>query len=117
MELLELARGPGLALSIIVFVLGLAWRLYRIFRRPARVDHSEPRRRDLAAGGVRAVFAKMLPPKGVRIRGLEVVRQIATLRGRPKSRAMRELSTAIRLEFDGFISAGLMRSPKARAHR
>jgi hypothetical protein len=37
MELLEFARGPGLALSIIVFVLGLAWRLYRIFRRPARI--------------------------------------------------------------------------------
>jgi LysR family nitrogen assimilation transcriptional regulator len=55
--------------------------------------------------------------KGVRIRGLEVVRQIATLRGRPKSRAMRELSAAIRLEFEGFIGAGLMRSPKARAYR
>jgi LysR family transcriptional regulator, nitrogen assimilation regulatory protein len=55
--------------------------------------------------------------KGVRIRGLEVVRQIAMLRGRPKSRAMRELRTAIRLEFDGFIGAGVMRSPKGSAHR
>ena len=55
--------------------------------------------------------------KGVRIRGLEVVRQIATLRGRPRSRAMRELSAAIRLEFQGFISAGLMRSPKGNAQR
>ena len=54
MELLELARGPALAFSIIVFTLGLAWRLYRIFRRPVRVDHSEPRRRDLVAGGLRA---------------------------------------------------------------
>ena len=52
--------------------------------------------------------------KGVRIRGLEAVRQLATLRGRPKSRVMRELSTAIKIEFGGFINAGLMRSPKGR---
>ena len=69
MELLELARGPALGFSILVFLLGLAWRLYGIFRRPARVDHSEPRRRDLAAGGLRAIFAKMRPPKGVKVRG------------------------------------------------
>ncbi len=55
--------------------------------------------------------------KAVRIRGLEVVRQIASLRGRPKSRAMRELSDAIRLEFQGFVGAGLMRSAKGSAHR
>lgn len=69
MDLLEFARGPALAFSVAVFVLGLAWRLYRIFRRPARLDHSQPRRRDLAAGGLRAIFAKMLPPRGVRVRG------------------------------------------------
>jgi nitrate reductase gamma subunit len=77
MELLEFARGPALAFSVFVFVIGLAWRLYRIFRRPARVDHSEPRRRDLAAGGVRAIFAKMLPPKGVRIRGAQMANAYA----------------------------------------
>jgi nitrate reductase gamma subunit len=77
MELLELARGPGLALSVIVFVLGLAWRLYRIFWRPARIDYSEPRRRDLAAGGLRAIFTKMLPPKGVRIRGAQMANAYA----------------------------------------
>lgn len=77
MELLELARGPGLALSVIVLVLGLAWRLYRIFRRPARIDYSEPRRRDLAAGGLRAIFTKMLPPKGVRIRGAQMANAYA----------------------------------------
>ena len=77
MELLEFARGPALAFSVLVFVIGLTWRLYRIFRRPARVDHSEPRRRDLAAGGVRAIFAKMLPPKGVRIRGAQMANAYA----------------------------------------
>jgi nitrate reductase gamma subunit len=69
MELLEFARGPALAFSVAVLVLGLAWGLYAIFRRPVRPDHSEPRRRDLAAGGVRAIFAKMLPPRGVKVRG------------------------------------------------
>ena len=69
MSLLEFARGPALAFSVVVFALGLAWRLYRIWRRPVPVDHSEPRRRDLAAGGLRAVFAKMLPPRGVEVRG------------------------------------------------
>jgi nitrate reductase gamma subunit len=69
MSLLEFARGPALAFSIVVFALGLAWRLYRILRRPVPADHSEPRRRDLAAGGVRAIFAKMLPPRGVAVRG------------------------------------------------
>lgn len=49
--------------------------------------------------------------KGVPIQGLEVLRQIGTLRGRPRSRGMRELSAAIRHEFDGFIAAGLMRAP------
>jgi nitrate reductase gamma subunit len=69
MGLLEFARGPALAFSATVLVLGLAWRLYAIFRRPVRPDHSEPRRRDLAAGGLRAIFAKMLPPRGVKVRG------------------------------------------------
>lgn len=73
MDLLEFARGPALAFSVVVFALGLAWRLHGIFRRPARPDYSEPRRRDLAAGGLRAVFAKMLPPRGIRIRGVQMV--------------------------------------------
>ena len=69
MMLLEFARGPALAVSVAVLFLGLAWRLYAIFRRPPRIDHSEPRRTDLAVGGLRAIFAKMLPPKGVKVRG------------------------------------------------
>lgn len=68
-SLLEFARGPALAFSIVVFALGLGWRLYRIWRRPVPTDHSEPRRHDLAAGALRAVFSKMLPPRGVKVRG------------------------------------------------
>ena len=77
MELLEFARGPALAVSAAVFVLGLAWRLYRILRRPRRIDYSEPRRRELAAGGLRAIFAKMLPPKGVKVRGAQMANAYA----------------------------------------
>jgi nitrate reductase gamma subunit len=69
MGLLEFARGPALAVSVLVLVSGLGWRLYRIFRHPKRADYSAPRRRDFAAGGVRAIFAKMLPPRGVKVRG------------------------------------------------
>jgi nitrate reductase gamma subunit len=69
MAWLEFARGPGLAFAVAVFAVGLAWRIAGIARRPARVDHSAPRRTDTVAGGVRAVFSKMLPPRGVKVRG------------------------------------------------
>jgi nitrate reductase gamma subunit len=77
MELLELARGPALAFSVTVFTLGLAWRLYRIFQRPKRPDYSEPRNENVVMGGARAIFAKMLPPKGVKVRGAQMVNAYA----------------------------------------
>jgi hypothetical protein len=73
MDLLEFARGPGLAVSVAVFIAGLAWRLYRIFRTPLRRDFSVPRSGAAWTGGPRAVFVKMLPPKGVRIRGAQML--------------------------------------------
>lgn len=48
---------------------------------------------------------------GVSIRDFEVLRQLGTLRGRPKGRAVRELVAVIRSEFEGLILAGLMRRP------
>jgi nitrate reductase gamma subunit len=69
MELLEFARGPGLAISTAVFVAGLAWRLLRVFRRPVRRDLSHPRKETVWTDGLRAIFTKMAPPRGVRIRG------------------------------------------------
>jgi len=69
MALLEFARGPGLVFAVAVFALGLAWRIAGIFRRPAGADHSAPRRRDTVRGGLLAIFSKMLPPKGVKVRG------------------------------------------------
>lgn len=49
--------------------------------------------------------------KGVPIEGLEVLRMVGTLKGRPKSRGTRELIAAIQAEFNNFIDAGLMRAP------
>lgn len=77
MALLEFARGPGLAFSVIVFLFGLGWRLFGILRRPARVDHSAPRRSDTVAGGLRAIFAKMLPPRAVEVRGMAMANAYA----------------------------------------
>jgi nitrate reductase gamma subunit len=73
MALLEFLRGPGLAISVAVFLLGLAWRLYGIFRRPTRPDLSQPRDTRTWLGGARAVVAKMLPPKGVKIGGAQML--------------------------------------------
>lgn len=68
MTLLEFTRGPGFVFSVLVFLLGLGWRLGGIFRRPADVDQSAPRRSDTVAGGLRAVIHRMLPPKAVKVR-------------------------------------------------
>ena len=73
MELLDFARGPGLAASAAIFVAGIAWRLYGIFRQPARADFSLPRTPVSWMSGARAIFAKMLPPKGVKVRGAQML--------------------------------------------
>jgi hypothetical protein len=43
MDLLDFARGPGLAVSVAVFLLGTGWRLAGVLRLPARPDLSPPR--------------------------------------------------------------------------
>jgi nitrate reductase gamma subunit len=77
MELLAFARGPALAVSVAVLVIGLAWRLARILRRPVRKDFSLPRASAPWTGGLRAIFAKMLPPRGVRMRGGQMLNAYA----------------------------------------
>jgi hypothetical protein len=59
MELLEFARGPGLAVSLTVLIVGLAWRVYAILRRPVKPDYSEPRSSAVAAGAAKAIFSRM----------------------------------------------------------
>jgi nitrate reductase gamma subunit len=70
LELLEFARGPGLAASLAIFLLGAAWRFYAIFRRPAKVDLAEPRGNSIAAGAWGAIVSRMWPPKTFRDRSL-----------------------------------------------
>ena len=77
MGLLEFARGPALVFSVVVFIVGLAWRLYGIFRRPVRPDFAVPRTQASWAGGAKAIFSKMRPPGGVKIRGAQMVNAYA----------------------------------------
>lgn len=66
MTLLEFARGPALWVSLVVIGAGTAWRLWCIFRLKPRQDYSEPRGTRLAAGALRAIFARMLPRREFR---------------------------------------------------
>jgi len=42
-DLLDFARGPALLLSAAVFLLGVAWRLWGLWRLPSQADRSPPR--------------------------------------------------------------------------
>jgi hypothetical protein len=59
MELLAFARGPALAASIAVFIAGIAWRLYGIYRRPLKADFSDPRAGAVRAPGLHAIASRM----------------------------------------------------------
>lgn len=65
MDLLEFARGPALTVSLVIFVVGVLWRLFGIFLLHHRRDYSEPRKGGLApvVGGARVVFERMWPRK------------------------------------------------------
>ena len=64
MDLLELARGPLLSLSLGIFFAGIAWRLYGIYRFGAKPSLAAPRSTAIASAAVRTVFARMLPRRG-----------------------------------------------------
>lgn len=63
MDLLDLARGPALWLSLAVLFGGSAWRIAAIWRLGSRADLSEPRETRLLAGALRGIFVRMLPRK------------------------------------------------------
>jgi nitrate reductase gamma subunit len=58
-ELLDFARGPALWTSVAICVLGVAWRLWGIFRRPVKPDWSEPRSAATTAGALRMIVRRM----------------------------------------------------------
>lgn len=60
MPLLEFARGPALAAALSIFALGLAWRLYGIFRWPAKRVLSAPR---ATPGRARGALAGLIRPR------------------------------------------------------
>lgn len=59
MELLEFARGPALMWSLIILVVGVAWRLLGILMLRRKPDYSEPRSSATLWGGVRTIFSRM----------------------------------------------------------
>ncbi|MGE5169077.1 MAG: hypothetical protein ACM3JC_01755 [Rudaea sp.] len=68
MELLAFARGPALIFALAIFVTGIGWRLFVIFRRPAGVDHSAPRGGSPLHGALRAIATRMWPYRTFRER-------------------------------------------------
>jgi nitrate reductase gamma subunit len=67
MDLLDFARGPALSIAVAVFVLGSAWRLIVVARRPRMPDLSPPREGapSNATSAVGAVMRGLWPHKGV----------------------------------------------------
>ena len=61
MTLLEFARGPLLALALIVLFGGSIWRIYGIFRLKPKPDHSKPRSNVGWGDALRGVGARVLP--------------------------------------------------------
>ncbi len=65
MDFLDWVRGPLLSFSILVFVLGLAWRLYSMWRLPASHEPVASARRAFGtAAAMRAAFTRMVPSGG-----------------------------------------------------
>ncbi len=64
MDLLALARGPLLSLSLAIFFAGIAWRLYGIYRFGTKPSLAAPRSTAIVSAGARTVFARMLPRRG-----------------------------------------------------
>lgn len=64
MELLTLARGPLLLLSLAIFFVGIAWRLYGMYRFGTKPSLADPRSIALVSAAARTVFVRMLPRRG-----------------------------------------------------
>jgi len=69
-ELLQFARGPALWASLAVLIAGSLWRVAGILQLGTKPDLSEPRSTRLLAGAMRGIFARTMPRKELRHRGM-----------------------------------------------
>ena len=65
MDFLDWVRGPLLAVALLVFVLGVAWRLWVLWRLPASAQPQAPARQPFGtADALSASLGRMLPHRG-----------------------------------------------------
>ncbi|MDO8767846.1 MAG: hypothetical protein Q7K57_03935 [Burkholderiaceae bacterium] len=65
MDMLDWARGPLLAASIFIFVAGVAWRLFSLWRMPVAHTPGAPARQAFGTGAAfSAAFTRMIPSGG-----------------------------------------------------
>ena len=70
MDLLAFAKGPILMWSLIIFVVGVSWRLLGVLLLRRKHDYSEPRDTSPAWGAVRTVFTRVATRKEFRARAI-----------------------------------------------
>ncbi len=58
MDLLELARGPGLQLAVAIFIAGMIWRITHLLFTVKKADLSEARQGGERIGGFRTIFSR-----------------------------------------------------------
>jgi nitrate reductase gamma subunit len=63
MTLLDFARGPAMQIAIIIFVLGIVWRLVGVWGLRQKKDLSEARAKGAWIGGIKGLFAHAWPYK------------------------------------------------------
>jgi nitrate reductase gamma subunit len=62
MTLLEFARGPGMQWALVIFLVGVAWRLVGTFLIARRRDLSKPKGTAYAKAGARSMIMRSIPP-------------------------------------------------------
>lgn len=64
LQFLTWVRGPGLNIAIVIFILGVLWRLFEIYSLGRKQDLAVPRRRP-GASGLHTVWRRSLAPPGM----------------------------------------------------
>lgn len=62
MTLLEFARGPGMQWALVIFMLGVVWRLVGSFLLARHRDLSKPKGTAYVKAGARAMLMRSIPP-------------------------------------------------------